>query len=372
LLLVPIVASAQDAALPPLDQLLAPVALYPDPLISLILPASTLPDQVSAAASFLQGGGDPSQGAALGWDASIQGLAHYPSVLEWMSENSAWTEQLGGAFASQPGDVMDAVQDLRRRAQAAGTLMSNEQQQVVVYENSIEILPQQSSVIYVPEYDPAVVYVEQPAGFYGGPLFAWSQPYPAGAWLSFDFDWRSHAVWQGDWYDYRMNHGGWGRPVDFAQVHASIRNSSNWRPPHNAPPAPPQLTHGGSGSWWSGGGQPKFAQPRTMTGTPPPRAGSQRANLPIAPSGERPAPAREQAPAQDSNRREQAPVQTQQPEQTQAEGNGRRAPESPAASQGRSEAEPAAKKNPGDAKPAKKAAPKREEKKPEEKTEEKQ
>jgi hypothetical protein len=298
-----------------LDQLLAPIALYPDPLISLILPAATFAPQVQDAAGFLQGGGDPSQIDAMGWDASVQGLAHYPEVIAWLSANFDWTQQLGGAFASQPAAVMDAIQDLRQRAQAAGTLVSTPQQQVIIDGDTLAIVPVQPSIIYVPQYDPAVVYVQQPPGFYPGPYFSWSQPYPAGTWLSFDFDWRNHAVYQGDWYDYRQQHGGWSRPIDYSQVQINVtvlgggggnrggpgaRGYSAWHPPHNAPPAPPQLAHRGSGVAVSAAVQARFAQPHVMKGTPSPPPGAARVNALVVNRGERPpqnAPKAHLAPA---------------------------------------------------------------------------
>jgi hypothetical protein len=309
------------AVLPPLDQLLAPIALYPDPLISLILPAATFPSQVQDAAGFLQGGGDPSQVGNMGWDSSVQGLAHYSDVLAWMNANFDWTQQLGGAFASQPAAVMDAIQDLRRKAQAAGTLVDTPQQQVIVEDDTVSILPGQPNVIYVPQYDPAVVYVMQPPGLYPRSYFAWSQPYPAGAWLSFDFDWRTHAVYQGDWYDYRMQHGGWARPINYAQVQINVtayggapmnhgypngRGYAAWHPPHNAPPPPPQLGQRGSGLTVSASVQARFAQPHVMSGTPPPPPGAARANALVVTRGERPPPA--QANARPAPMRPAAPT----------------------------------------------------------------
>lgn len=279
--------------MPPLDELLAPIALYPDPLISLILPAATFPSEIRDAAGFLQGGGDPSQAANNGWDSSVQGLAHYPTVVEWMGSNYAWTEQLGGAFASQPAAVMDAIQDLRRRAQAAGALVNSQQQQVIVYQNTIEIVPQQPDEIYVPLYDPEVVYVQQPGGFYSGSYFAWSSPYPAGIWLTFDFDWRRHAVWHGDWYDYRRQHGGWAHPIDYTQVTVNNHYYSSWHPPQNAPPPPPQLAHRGASASVSVAAHASFAQPRVMTGTPHPPANAVRLNASAAARGVHPAPLRQ-------------------------------------------------------------------------------
>ena len=245
--------------LSPLEQLCAPIALYPDPLIALVLPASTFPDQIQNAANYLRSGGDPNGIDQMPWDNSVKGLSHYPSVVEWMGANGNWTVQLGGSFAHSPGAVMDAIQDLRRRAQAAGTLTNTAQQQVVVYQNTLEIMPEQADVIYVPQYDPAVVYVQQPYGYGPSVFFGWSQPYRAGVWLNFDFDWRAHAVYTGDWYHYHQAHGGWARPVDYARINMNVQinNYHGWQPPHNAPP-PPQ--------------QSRFVQPRVIAGAPRPPA----------------------------------------------------------------------------------------------------
>ena len=235
---------ARVATLPPLDQLLSPIALYPDPLIALILPSATLPPEIEMAAQFVTNHGDPSLIAVQPWTESVKGLAHYPEVLLWMNNNMPWTQQLGSAFASDPAQVMNAIQDLRARAQAAGTLQSGPQEQVVTDDGSIEIEPVQPDVIYVPSYDPDLVYFGPPPG-YAGPYYYWGDPYPMGIWLTYDFNWRARAVWRGDWYNYRREHGGWGRPVVFAEVRFSnagrpapwnaSANAARWSgaPPHD-------------------------------------------------------------------------------------------------------------------------------------------
>jgi hypothetical protein len=240
--------SANLASLPALDQLLAPIALYPDPLIALILPSATVPSEIDAAAQFVQGHGDPSQISSQPWSDSVKGLAHYPQVVEWMDQNMPWTQQLGGAFASEPAAVMNAIQDLRARAQAAGTLQSGPQDQIVMDNGAIEIEPAQPDVIYVPGYDPNLVYFQGPPGYYPGPYFYWGEPYAMGIWLTYDFDWRGHGLWRGDWYDYRRDHGGWGRPVAFADVRFSNSGGpQRWGAPPNAP-------------HWSGAAAPDFAR----------------------------------------------------------------------------------------------------------------
>jgi Protein of unknown function (DUF3300) len=165
-----------------LQQLVAPIALYPDSLVAQILAASTFPEQVVEADRWLQANPDL-KGDALGqaidpqpWDPSVKALAGFPSVLGNMDKNLAWTSSLGDAFYNQQQDVMDAVQVMRRRAQTAGNLQSTSQQTVDDQDSTISIQPASTEVVYVPAYDPWLVY--------GDPLVAWPgwYPYP-GIWL---------------------------------------------------------------------------------------------------------------------------------------------------------------------------------------------
>jgi len=177
-----------------LDQLLGPIALYPDPLIAEILPASTLPAQIVLADRYVSGDGDPNQIEQQPWDASVQALAHYPSVLKWMDDNLGWTTELGQAFLNQQQDVMDSIQRLRASAQNFGNLQSTPQQQVVDDSGCIEILPAEPEVIYVPVYQPAEVYYQSGFGLSFGVGFT------LGGWLNCDFDWHHHnlIVWGHD------------------------------------------------------------------------------------------------------------------------------------------------------------------------------
>ena len=138
-----------------LDQLLGPIALYPDPLIAEILPASTLPTQIVLADRYVSGGGDPNQIGQQPWDASIQALARYANVLKWMDDNLSWTTQLGQAFLNQQPDVMQSIQRLRASASKLGNLQSSPQQQVIADGSNIQIVPADPQVIYVPVYQPA-------------------------------------------------------------------------------------------------------------------------------------------------------------------------------------------------------------------------
>src|SRR5512143_2005982 len=151
-----------------LADLVAPIALYPDPLLSQVLVASTYPLEVVEAQQWLERNGDLkgqrlTDAARLEkWDASVQSLVAFPDVLATMNRDVQWTAALGNAFLSQPSDVMAAVQQLRARAKDNGKLSSNPQQIVrTEMENgvaAIEIAPADPQVIYVPEYDPAYVW----------------------------------------------------------------------------------------------------------------------------------------------------------------------------------------------------------------------
>lgn len=153
---------------PHLDQLLAPVALYPDALLSQVLMASTYPADVAAAAQWsksnpsLSGDAATKAVASEPWDPSVQSLVAFPSVMDLMGRQPQWVQSVGDAFLAQPDDVMDAVQRLRVQAQNAGSLKSNEQQKVVTQQSGgttiVQIEPANPQVVYVPSYNPTVVY----------------------------------------------------------------------------------------------------------------------------------------------------------------------------------------------------------------------
>ena len=163
--------SAQDMQRPPilftqqeLDQMLAPVALYPDTLLTQVLIATTYPLQVVQASRFLdshpglQGAALANAIAAMPWDPSVKSLTQFPSVLAMMNDKLDWTQRLGQAFLSQQTNVMDTVQNLRMRAQIAGNLQTNNVQRVVQQERIIEIEPLNPQIIYIPYYNPVIVY----------------------------------------------------------------------------------------------------------------------------------------------------------------------------------------------------------------------
>ena len=143
-----------------LDQLVAPIALYPDSLVAQVLTGATYPDQIAAADTWLNQnmGLPPDQRAAganaMDWDPAIKGLTAFPSTLDNLAKNTAWTAQLGNAYYNQPGDVMNAVQAMRSQAQQSNTLVTTTQQRVVVDAGVISIVPVNPAVVYVPYYNP--------------------------------------------------------------------------------------------------------------------------------------------------------------------------------------------------------------------------
>jgi hypothetical protein len=174
-----------------LQQLVAPIALYPDSLVAQILAASTFPEQVVEADRWVQDHSDL-KGDALAqavdpqpWDPSVKALTAFPTVLGNMDKNLSWTSSLGDAYYNQQQEVMDAVQVMRQRAQTAGNLKTTPQQTVTDQDSTIAIQPANPEIVYVPAYDPWLVY--------GDPIFAWPgwYPYPGiwfeGPYLSFGY-----------------------------------------------------------------------------------------------------------------------------------------------------------------------------------------
>ena len=184
LLLAQVVAVAEEKVFPPdqLDQLVAPIALYPDSIVAQIMMASTYPLEVVQAQRWLEQNKNlkdaelDSQGAAQGWDGSVVSLLHFPDVLKKMSDNLDWTQDLGDAVLAQQKDVMDAVQRMRKKAQEEGNLQTTEQQKVIVEQEVIRIEPA-TEVIYVPSYNPTVVYGAPPPM----PYYPWYS-YPPSYW----------------------------------------------------------------------------------------------------------------------------------------------------------------------------------------------
>ncbi len=205
-----------------LDELLGPIALYPDPLLAVILPASTVPTDIVQAANFLAANSAPGAIDAQPWDASVKALAHYPDVVQWMNTNLEWTQTLGAAFAQQPADVMKSIQQLRVEARAAGTLIDTREQHIELVGDDIRIVPAEANTIYVPQYDPAIVYEAQVG--YSGPFLSFGIGFPVGAWLGYQCDWDDFGIWVGPWSP------GWGYRRDWRNPANEGNHFHAWRP----------------------------------------------------------------------------------------------------------------------------------------------
>jgi hypothetical protein len=197
MVLAPPLLAQDDAGYEPfspdqLDNLLAPIALYPDPLLAQVLVAATFPDQVDQAARFIRGDANADDVDGQPWDVSVKAVAHYPEVLEMMADKLDWTTALGQAYVNQSTDVMMSVQRLRAQAQATGSLVTTPEMQVVDSGGNIELWPAQPQYLFVPAYDPAIVF------FSRAPLF-FSARFLIGAWLNYDCDWRGHRVFYHGW-----------------------------------------------------------------------------------------------------------------------------------------------------------------------------
>lgn len=190
-----------------LDNLLAPIALYPDPLLAQVLPAATFVDQVDEAARWMRAYNNTNAIDDQPWDVSVKAVAHYPSVLYMMSDQIDWTTSVGQAYVYQSTDVMTSIQRLRALAYSAGNLVTNQQQQVIVEGNYIRIDPFQPRFIYVPTYDPNIVYVRR-STYLGGvspaSIISFGIGLAIGAWLNSDWDWAGHRVYYHGWQG-----GGW-------------------------------------------------------------------------------------------------------------------------------------------------------------------
>jgi len=228
---LPVAPAYQPLSDPQLDQLLGPIALYPDPLLAQILPAATLPTQVVLANRYVTGGGDPNLIEQQPWDPSVQALGHYPAVLQYLDYNLAWTTQVGLAFLYQQEQVMDSIQRLRLSAENFGNLVSTPQEQVVNDDGEIEILPVNPEVIYVPIYQPDYIYDQSNYGvtFGAGCVF--------GSWLNCDFNWRQHHLYY--WDHNHPRPGDWWHRRPDQRATWLAQQGTIWRPEEhrNAGPA---------------------------------------------------------------------------------------------------------------------------------------
>jgi len=200
-------ASSDKFSADELDELFAPIALYPDPLLAQVIPAATFIDQLEEAQRTLGGSTDDNRIGNQSWDVSVKSVAHYPQVLQMMVEKADWTTAIGQAYVNQSTDVGKSIQRLRAQARAAGTLATTSEQQVIVSGQVIKIVPAQPQVIYVPQYNPEVVYVNNGPST-GERIAAAAITFGAGlaigAWLNNDWDWYGRGIYYHGWVG-----GGW-------------------------------------------------------------------------------------------------------------------------------------------------------------------
>jgi len=283
-----------------LQRLVAPIALYPDSLVAQILTASTFPEQVVEADRWLQNNQNL-KGDALAqavdqqpWDPSVKALTAFPSVLGNMDKNISWTSSLGDAYYNQQEDVMNAVQVMRQKAKDAGNLKPTPQQNVTVDDyGDINIAPVSPEVVYVPAYDPWLIYgysilpwpgwYEYPGIWYGGPYLYFGIGFGIGwfggfgwGWGYWGCDWRHHyPIFHRSRYysgsrtfynrDYYYRRGALPRGV-----RPSAPRPSAPRPPAGAPPRGQVFNRPGGTARPFEGNQPAargYAPPRGQSGT---------------------------------------------------------------------------------------------------------
>jgi len=189
-----------------LEQLVGPIALYPDDLVAIVLPAATNPVQLVLAERFLEKRkADPKLPVDERWDDAIKSLLNYPDIVKMMSNDLDWTTSLGEAVVENQGAVLDAIQSFRRRTQSAGNLKTDEKQVIVVEKEVVKIVPANPQVIYVPQYNPTtvVVYSTVPVyAYYPTPYPVYYYPYPPGAAFATGVIWGAAigAAWHGNYY----------------------------------------------------------------------------------------------------------------------------------------------------------------------------
>jgi hypothetical protein len=212
-------ASASNPAPPPaapakksaaeLEKLAEPIALYPDPLIAVILPAAAYPLEIVQAARFVKDTNNIAKLDTQPWDDNVKAVAKFPELIAKMDADLPWTIDLGTAFVNQPKELMDAIQNLRSKAQKAGNLKSTEQQivtvtNIVVQQTNvtevvsapteiIQIAPANPAVIYVPSYPPSIYYPWYPYYPYAAPLVSFGVGFAAGAFWG--AAWNNHCNW---------------------------------------------------------------------------------------------------------------------------------------------------------------------------------
>lgn len=285
----PVKRSAAD-----LEKLVAPIALYPDPLLATLLPASVYPLEIVQAARFVADTNNLAKLDAQPWDDSVKAVARVPDAIKKMNDEIAWTIELGEAFLAQDKDVMDAIQSMRAKAQTAGTLQTTpqqivtvtnvivqktvEQQVVVVTNTVVQIQPSSSSVVYVPTYNPYTVYYPPPAYVYNpmAPLVTFGMGMAMGAIIANNCDWYHGGCYHGD-VNINVNNN-YNRNNNFNQNNNINRNpggQQKWQPDQSrlsksgSPAATSSARSSEARGWSSGGAKPSTGSVGTRPSTGP-------------------------------------------------------------------------------------------------------
>ncbi len=299
-----------------LEKLAAPIALYPDPLIAVLLPAAAYPVDIADAARFIAANGNVNNLDSFPWDVNVKAVARFPSVIQKMSSDLNWTVELGQAFARQPAELMNAIQALRNQALAVGALSSTAEQ-VVNYSKAmvesgdngegryvtntvVEILPANPEVIYVPEYNPAIIYAPASAYSYraGAPLLTFGPGYPYGAIpINNRLDWYYGGIYYGPPLTPVWSGGAHGY-YPFYPRPPYPRPPWYWNYPHHGNhPSPPGDHPKPPGKPGQPPGKPPGDRPPPSGGKPPPSGPKPPVNTPTPgnkppPGGKPPSPTR--------------------------------------------------------------------------------
>src|SRR5262249_20843337 len=212
-----------------LDNLLAPIALYPDPLLAQILPASTFVDQIPEAAAWVKTNKDLAQINNQPWDSSVKALTGFPGVLSRMNDHLDWTTALGQAYVSEPSAVMASIQRLRQQARNSGALATTPQQTVPVDQGNVTIMPAQSDEIYVPQYDADSVYGESTGAAVAGGLLSFGTGVALGGW--WNNGWNRGWNW-GRGGIYNLNHSAIGLNRGVLNRGINAGNLNRWNSVH--------------------------------------------------------------------------------------------------------------------------------------------
>jgi len=258
-----------------LQQLVAPIALYPDELVAQVLAAATYPTEIVEANRWLQENSslkDAQLADAVdkqSWDPSVKALTQFPSVLAKMDKNLSWTSALGDAYFNQSQDVLNAVQVMRKRAQSAGTLKTTAQETVTTKDQTVIIEPANPEIVYLPEYDPWIVYgaplLAYPgyfdAGFFvGGPFIFFDEGFPIRRHIHHHWGWHN---WGCNWRDRFVvfNHNRFiSRSHTFINRRDGIRGGEGFRGAR--PPSFPGRAEGNRGGAIDHRADRGFAAPR--------------------------------------------------------------------------------------------------------------